>query len=94
MVEPIAVRKNPSLCQQADDLVQVVHEVTKPELSDFPRACGLPIASSTELQRFEGSTRFPKRCETGHGDDFNMECLWCGAPLGGVCQDRQRKDPE
>jgi len=31
---------------------------------------------------------FPKRCETGDGDHFNMDCLWCGAPLGGVCQDR------
>lgn len=31
-------------------------------------------------------TAFPKRCQTGDGDAFNMDCLWCGAPLGGVCQ--------
>lgn len=30
---------------------------------------------------------FPKRCLTGDGDPQNMECRWCGAPLGGVCQD-------
>lgn len=30
---------------------------------------------------------FPRRCTTGVGDPQNHECMWCGAPLGGRCQD-------
>lgn len=30
-----------------------------------------------------------KRCETGDGDLFNMDCYVCGAPLGGACQYRE-----
>ncbi|WP_372574419.1 hypothetical protein [Ruegeria jejuensis] len=30
---------------------------------------------------------FPKRCKGGDMDHFNGDCLWCGAPMGGTCQD-------
>ena len=33
-----------------------------------------------------------KRCETGDGDLFNMDCYVCGAPLGGVCQYRDKTE--
>lgn len=30
---------------------------------------------------------YPRRCTSGIGDPQNHECMWCGAPLDGLCQD-------
>ena len=35
-----------------------------------------------------------KRCETGDGHPFDMECYVCGAPFGGACQYRDKKEPK
>lgn len=34
---------------------------------------------------------FPRRCEGGDVHPLANECLRCGAPEGGLCQDKDRK---
>ncbi len=48
------------------------------------------IASSlSDIAREQSpQTTSQKRCKGGDMDAFNGDCLWCGAPMGGVCQDR------
>ena len=46
--------RHPGLYTDAEDLVQVLCEVTEPSLSEFPRACELPVSSGDHAvgQRF------------------------------------------
>lgn len=59
-------------------------------------AAGAFDALKIGYERFyEGAEAIsPRRCVSGDGDAFNMDCLFCGAPLGGVCQDTDKREAD
>ena len=46
-----------------------------------------PVAAFQEDAQALLERAFPKRCKGGDMDHFTGDCLWCGAPMGGTCQD-------
>ncbi|MCG7520861.1 hypothetical protein [Ruegeria sp. Ofav3-42] len=68
---------------ERDTLRHVLLGEPKPDLMDGKYADPEPAPVAALAKR----AAFPKRCEGGDVDAFNGDCLWCGAPMGGTCQE-------